>query len=86
MCSCNNSCSGKSASDLGANDYSLQIANIGIAPISEANSSLTGTPPPTLVFTATGGFNGSIIKSIRIKAAGPVTTGMLRLFTYNGTN
>lgn len=60
------------------NDYSLRTANTGIATISTANSNLNGTGTITDVFTA--GQLGAIIKSVTIKATGPVTTGMVRLF------
>ncbi len=65
------------------NNYSELTANTGIATISTANSSLTGVGA-TLVLSA-GGANGTIIKSIIIKATGPVTTGMVRFFISDGT-
>jgi len=63
------------------NDYSLLTANTGIVSVSAANSSLTGAGAST-VLTANGA-NGTIIKSIIIKATGQVTTGMVRLFLSN---
>jgi len=61
------------------NDYSLRTANTGIATINVANPYLDGTSGTvTTVFTA--GLSGAIIKSVTIKAQGPVTTGMVRLF------
>ncbi len=77
MCSCNET------SALGQNDYSLQTANLGIANIDSAVTSLTGTNATPVYTAASSGFNGSIIKSIRIKATGPVTKGMVRLFISN---
>jgi hypothetical protein len=62
------------------NDYSLQTASVNIASVSTANAALTGAGATT-IFTA--GENGAIIKSIRIKAIVPVTTGMVRLFIGN---
>ncbi len=59
-------------------DYSLRTANTGIAAINTANSNLNGAGTVTTVFTA--GQSGAIIKSVTIKATGPVTTGMVRLF------
>jgi hypothetical protein len=70
MCDCNK-------------DYSFLAANTGIAAISSANSSLTGASS-TAVITA-GGANGTLIKSLTIKATGPVTTGMVRLFVGNNS-
>jgi hypothetical protein len=64
------------------NDYSLLTANTGIAQITTANSSLLGASS-TAIFTAAS--NGSIIKSIRIKAISPVIAkGMLRIFVGKG--
>lgn len=65
------------------NDYSLLTASTGIGQVTTANSSLTGAGAVTSVFTA--GLNGAIIKSVTIKSAGPVTTGMIRLFIHSTT-
>lgn len=67
-----------------ANDYSLLTANTGMVTIDTANSSLAGTGT-TVVLTA-GGTNGTIVKSVIIKAIEPVTQGMVRLFIDNGTS
>jgi len=71
MCECNKSMNG-------SNDYSLLTANTGIVTISVANPNLNGTG--TLVTLITGAENGTIVKSVIVKAAMPVTTGMVRLF------
>ena len=64
------------------NDYSLLVANTGIATISTANSHLDGTGTIATVLTA--GSNGTIIKSIIIKSIAPLVNGMVRL--YIGTS
>ena len=69
------------------NDYSHQSANTGLLNIATGSQSLSdptgsGNVP---VLTASGGKNGAIIKSIIIKATQPTTTGMIRLFIYDGT-
>ena len=58
-------------------------ANTGLVTISTANSNLDGTG--TLGTILTGAANGTLIKSITIKAHGTTTQGMVRLFIYNGT-
>ena len=65
------------------NDWLIQTANTGIATISSANSSLDGSNTVT-IFTANGS-NGSIVKSITIKALQAVNNGMIRLFVNNPT-
>lgn len=62
----------------GCNDYSLLTANTQITTITTANVNLDGSGTVAAVFTA--GAKGTIIKSIIIKAKGPVTKGMIRLF------
>jgi hypothetical protein len=74
MCQSNNCCQ----------DYSLLKANTGIATINTANPNLDGSGSTTTVLTA--GLNGTIIKSITIKAAAPATTGMVRLYLKNATD
>ncbi|MBX2907313.1 MAG: hypothetical protein KF744_14810 [Taibaiella sp.] len=64
-------------------DYSLLTAKTGIAQISTANGNLNGVGS-TLLFTASA--NGSIVKSITIKAIQPVKTGMVRLFIGDGVS
>jgi hypothetical protein len=59
-------------------------ANTGLALISTANSNLNGTG--TLGSVITGASNGTLIKSITIKAIGNTTRGMIRLFIYDGSN
>lgn len=56
---------------------------VGIAQISTANTSLTGTGTLGTIFTA--GANGSRIDAIAIKGTGTSTSGMVRLFIHNGT-
>jgi hypothetical protein len=63
------------------NDFSLLSANTGIATISVANQSLIGDDAVEII---TGAGNGTIIKSVTIKAITPTTTGMVRLFIGTG--
>lgn len=77
-------CQGNSGKTCQSNDYSLHTANTGIATISSANSSLTGSNA-TAVLSASSGFNGTIVKSVRLKATQPVTKGMVRLFLANNS-
>lgn len=58
-------------------------ANTAMAPIAEANSNLDGTGAVTIL---TGASNGTLIKTVVIKAQGNTTPGMVRLFVYDGTN
>lgn len=58
--------------------------NTGMATISTANSNLDGTG--TLGTVLTGASNGTLIKSITIKAQTSTTEGMVRLFVYDGAN
>lgn len=60
------------------NDYSLLTANTHISIINHTNPKLNGTGNGQLVIAA--GANGTIVRSIIIKAVNPVTTGMVRLF------
>ena len=78
---CNDS--SKNSPSGGCNDYSLLIANTAITTISTANNNLDGTGSVAAVFTAGG--KGSIIKTITIKAKGPVTQGMVRLYVGSGS-
>jgi hypothetical protein len=64
-------------------DYSLLTANTGIA-TPATNPALDGTGNSATVLTA--GANGTIIRSVIIKATEPITTGMVRLFIGNGTD
>jgi len=54
-------------------------ANTGTAIISAANTNLDGTGTTYTVLTA--GANGTLIKTITIKAIGNTTRGMVRLYT-----
>lgn len=56
---------------------------VGLATISTANTSLTGSGTLGTVFSA--GANGSRIERCVVKATGTTTTGMVRLFIHNGT-
>ena len=69
----NNECS--------CNDYMMVGANTGIGIINTANPYLDVSGSTTSIFTA--GLNGSIIKSITIKAITPTNNGMVRLFLQN---
>lgn len=57
-------------------------ANTGIVSISTANSNLDGTG--TLGTVITGAANGTLVKTVTIKAAGTVTQGVVRLFITGG--
>lgn len=59
-------------------------ANTGIVVISTANSNLDGSG--TLANVLTGASNGTLIKTVTIQATGNTTSGMVRLFVYDGTN
>jgi len=61
-------------------------ANTGVQPISVANSYLDGTNGTYSAAIITGASNGTIIKSITIKAIGDTSQGMVRLFIYDGSN
>ena len=57
-------------------------ANTGIVAISTANTNLDGTGTLGTVLTAAS--NGTLIKTVRIKAQGNTTQGMVRLFVTGG--
>jgi len=59
-------------------------SNMGIGAISTANTNLDGTGTMTSILTASS--NGTLIRTITIKALGDTTNGMVRFFIYNGTN
>lgn len=59
-------------------------ANTGMVKISTANSNLDGTG--TLGTVLTGAANGTLIKTVTIKATGNTSQGMVRLFIYDGAN
>lgn len=59
-------------------------ANTGMTTISTANANLDGTGTLGTVLTAAA--NGTLIKSVTIKAQVSTTQGMVRLFIYDGTN
>ncbi|MCC7452929.1 MAG: hypothetical protein IT222_02085 [Crocinitomix sp.] len=59
-------------------------ANTGMVTISTANSNLDGTG--TLGTVLTGANNGTLIKSVFIKAQGSTQSGMVRLFIFNGSS
>jgi hypothetical protein len=64
-------------------------ANTGSAVISTANSNLDGTGTLGTILTAgtsIGGWLGCRVENITIKALGTTTTGMVRLYVYDGTN
>lgn len=63
------------------NYYAEMTANTGMRIISAANPNLDGSG--TIVPIITGAQNGTVIKSVIIKAIEPVTTGMVRLFIEN---
>ncbi|MCW3071899.1 MAG: hypothetical protein JWO44_1789 [Bacteroidetes bacterium] len=59
--------------------------NTGMVTISTANAELDGTG--TMGSVITGASNGTLVKTLTIKAQGDITAiGMVRLFIYDGTN
>ncbi|MBN8696473.1 MAG: hypothetical protein J0L87_08085 [Bacteroidetes bacterium] len=58
-------------------------ANTGWAQISTANPNLDGTG--TMGTVLTGASNGTLVKSVIIKATTSTSQGMIRLFIYNGS-
>jgi hypothetical protein len=63
--------------------------NTGMTTISAANTSLTGsgTLNTDIWSVITGASNGTVVKSVTIKAKGSTTAqGMVRLFIYDGAN
>lgn len=60
-------------------------ANTGIAQINTANSNLDGTTG-TVTDILTAASNGTLIKTVTIKAITNTSYGMVRLFAYDGTN
>lgn len=52
--------------------------------LSAANTNRDGTG--TIADLATGGASGSRIDSVRVQAIGTTTAGVIRLFSYDGTN
>ena len=65
------------------NESAKYTANIGIASISTANSSLTGTG--TISPLISGAANGTLVKEIIIKAVVNTSRGMIRFFIFDGT-
>ena len=65
-------------------DLSLFTANTGITNISTASPTLDGVG--ALQVLLAGGVNGTIVKSVIIKATAPTTQGMVRLFIENGSS
>jgi len=59
-------------------------ANTGKVAISTANSNLDGTG--TLGTLITGASNGTLVKSIIVKATVSTTEGMVRVFVHDGSN
>ena len=60
-------------------------ANTGMQSISTANSNLDGTGTLSSAII-TGASNGTLIKTVTVKASVNTTQGMVRLFVYDGTN
>lgn len=65
-------------------DYTLFTANTHITNVAAANPHLDGSGTLSTVIVPAGA--GTIVKSVIIKAIGPVTTGMVRFFIYDGTS
>ncbi len=58
-------------------------ANTAMATIDTQNTNMDGTGAVTVL---TGASNGTLIKTVKIKAQGNTTPGMVRLFVYEGAN
>lgn len=56
-------------------------ANTAMNTVSSAESALDGTNAVTIL---TGASNGTLIKTVSVKASGNTTEGMVRLFVYDG--
>lgn len=69
---------------MGASPQFTATPKIGVGSLSVANTALDGTGTVATVFTA--GTSGSRIDEVIIQAAGTTTTGMVRLFLYDGSN
>ena len=69
-------------------ESSRYTANTGIATITTANTSLTGsgTLNTDIWDIITAASNGTLIQSITIKSQMDTDSGMVRLFLYDGTN
>lgn len=63
-------------------------SNTGLTQITTGNTSLTGsgTLNTDIWSVVTGASNGTLVKSIRIKATETVAEGMVRFFLFDGTN
>ena len=59
-------------------------ANTAMVTISTANPNLDGSG--TLGTLLTGADNGTLVKTITVKAAGNTSGGMVRVFASNGAN
>ncbi|MFZ2205554.1 MAG: hypothetical protein WAV23_03105 [Minisyncoccia bacterium] len=59
-------------------------ANIGMVTISTANAERNGTG--TMGDVITGALNGTLVRTVKIKAQTNTTEGTIRLFIYDGTN
>lgn len=56
---------------------------LGIATVSASNTNLNGTG--TIAIVCSAGAGGTKINEITVQAAGTVTSGMIRLFVFDGT-
>jgi len=61
------------------------VANTGMQTISTANSNLDGTGTLSSAIL-TGSANGTLIKTVTVKAQVTTTQGMVRLYIYDGIN
>lgn len=66
------------------NESAKYTANTGVVLINTANANLDGTGTTTTLITAGG--SGTLIKTIRVKALGDTTEGMVRIFVYNSAS
>ncbi|MFN8331326.1 MAG: hypothetical protein U0T81_08930 [Saprospiraceae bacterium] len=65
-------------------ELKCSFLNTGFVTISTANSNLDGTGTTTLLLTA--GNDGTLIKSLIIKAQTSTSQGMIRFFIKNASN
>lgn len=66
------------------NERAKYTANTGMGLISVANTNLDGTGTVVTILTAAS--NGTLIKTVTVKATQSVTRGMVRLFVYDGSS
>ena len=66
------------------NERVKYTANTGMGLISAANANLDGSGTVVTILTAAS--NGTVIKTVIVKATQSTTRGMVRLFVYDGSS